>query len=223
MSTHAGALLLAAMAYTYARKYSDDPSFTFGAGVRRLGRISSAIGLAVIALLIGYEAVSRFLNPVAISSNDAITIAVLGLAANVARVAAVQRPSSWTQQRSCAWRRRHAHVEDFSCARPNLPSFVKGGSGAVREDASQLPSLCLRHANTGRRGPAISIQLSSSSFVSFCSRQRRIQARTSAGFPSRAVRLLPPLNRHCSLTITTCHRCSGRPSNRRPRISNENQ
>ncbi len=28
MSTHAGALLLAALAYTYARKYADDRSFT---------------------------------------------------------------------------------------------------------------------------------------------------------------------------------------------------
>ncbi|MDR3373796.1 MAG: cation transporter, partial [Ancalomicrobiaceae bacterium] len=30
MSTHAGALLLAALAYTYARKHADDPRFTFG-------------------------------------------------------------------------------------------------------------------------------------------------------------------------------------------------
>src|SRR6202521_4904535 len=32
MSTHAGALLLAAFAYTYARKYADDSRFTFGTG-----------------------------------------------------------------------------------------------------------------------------------------------------------------------------------------------
>ena len=32
MSTHAGALLLAALAYTYARKYAGDRSFTFGTG-----------------------------------------------------------------------------------------------------------------------------------------------------------------------------------------------
>ena len=30
MSTHAGALLLAALAYTYARKHADDPRFSFG-------------------------------------------------------------------------------------------------------------------------------------------------------------------------------------------------
>lgn len=32
MSTHAGALLLAALAYTYARRHVDDPRFTFGTG-----------------------------------------------------------------------------------------------------------------------------------------------------------------------------------------------
>src|SRR3979409_2488514 len=32
MSTHAGALLLAALAYTYARKYANDSRFTFGTG-----------------------------------------------------------------------------------------------------------------------------------------------------------------------------------------------
>src|SRR5664280_413569 len=85
MSTHAGALLLAALAYTYARKYANDRSFTFGTGkFGDLAGYSSAIVLAMIDLLIGYEAVSRLLAPVAISFNEAIPIAVLGLAVNVA-------------------------------------------------------------------------------------------------------------------------------------------
>ena len=85
MSTHAGALLLAALAYTYARKYADDRSFTFGTGkFGDLAGYSSAIVLAMIALLIGYEAVSRMLTPAPISFNEAIPIAVLGLAVNAA-------------------------------------------------------------------------------------------------------------------------------------------
>ena len=85
MSTHAGALLLAALAYTYARKHANDRSFTFGTGkFGDLAGYSSAIILAMIALLIGYEAISRLLNPVPISFNEAIPIAVLGLAVNVA-------------------------------------------------------------------------------------------------------------------------------------------
>ncbi len=85
MSTHAGALLLAALAYTYARKYAYDRSFTFGTGkFGDLAGYTSAIVLAMIALLIGYEAIERLLHPVAISFNEAIPIAVLGLAVNIA-------------------------------------------------------------------------------------------------------------------------------------------
>jgi cation diffusion facilitator family transporter len=85
MSTHAGALLLAALAYTLARKHALNPSFSFGTGkFGDLAGYSSAIILGMIALLIGYEAVTRFLDPVAISFNEAIPIAVLGLCVNVA-------------------------------------------------------------------------------------------------------------------------------------------
>ena len=56
MSTHAGALLLAALAYSYARKHANDPNFTFGTGkLGDLAGFTSAIILAMIALLIGYE------------------------------------------------------------------------------------------------------------------------------------------------------------------------
>jgi cation diffusion facilitator family transporter len=85
MSTHAGALLLAALAYTYARKYANDRRFSFGTGkFGDLAGYSSAIVLAMIALLIGYEAVSRLLHPVAISFDEAIPIAALGLVVNIA-------------------------------------------------------------------------------------------------------------------------------------------
>ena len=85
MSTHAGALLLAALAYTFARKYADDPNFSFGTGkFGDLAGYSSAIVLAMIALLIAYEAVSRLLDPVPIAFNEAIPIAALGLLVNIA-------------------------------------------------------------------------------------------------------------------------------------------
>ena len=85
MSTHAGALLLAALAYTYARKHAVDPRFTFGTGkLGDLAGFASAIVLAMIALLIGYEAVIRLFTPVPIHFAQAIPIACLGLAVNVA-------------------------------------------------------------------------------------------------------------------------------------------
>lgn len=85
MSTHAGALLLAALAYTYARRHAADPRFTFGTGkLGDLAGFTSAIILAMIALLIGYESVVRLFEPVPIRFSEAIPVAILGLAVNIA-------------------------------------------------------------------------------------------------------------------------------------------
>jgi cation diffusion facilitator family transporter len=85
MSTHASALLLTALAYSYARRHAEDPRFSFGTGkLGDLAGFSSAIVLAMIAILIGYEAVARLFAPVPIHFNEAIAIAVLGLMVNVA-------------------------------------------------------------------------------------------------------------------------------------------
>ena len=84
MSTHAIAMLIAALASTFARKHAADGRFSFGTGkIGDLAGFSSAIVLALIALLIGYEAVVRFLAPVPISFREAIPIACLGLIVNV--------------------------------------------------------------------------------------------------------------------------------------------
>ena len=84
MSTHAGAMLIAALAYTYARRHAHDGRFMFGTGkFGDLAGFSSAIVLAMIALLIGYEAIARFLSPVPIHFAEAIPIAVVGLGVNI--------------------------------------------------------------------------------------------------------------------------------------------
>ncbi|MBV9643444.1 MAG: CDF family Co(II)/Ni(II) efflux transporter DmeF, partial [Verrucomicrobia bacterium] len=73
------------LAYTYARKHDHDPRFTFGTGkCGDLAGFTSAIILAMIAILIGYESLSRILNPVPIHFAEAIPIACLGLAVNIA-------------------------------------------------------------------------------------------------------------------------------------------
>jgi len=85
MSTHAIAMLIAALAYTFARKHASDARFSFGTGkLGDLAGFTSAIVLALIALLIGYEAVRRFLAPVHIDFREAIPIAFLGLLVNIA-------------------------------------------------------------------------------------------------------------------------------------------
>jgi len=85
MSTHASAMLIAALAYSYARKHARDERFVFGTGkLGDLAGFTSAVILAMIALLIGYEAIMRFLSPIPIHFNEAIPIAVVGLGVNIA-------------------------------------------------------------------------------------------------------------------------------------------
>jgi cation diffusion facilitator family transporter len=84
MSTHAGALLIAALAYTYSRRHAHDDRFAFGTGkLGDLAAFTSAIALAMIALLIGYESVERLIAPVPIAFNQAIPIAAVGLGVNL--------------------------------------------------------------------------------------------------------------------------------------------
>jgi cation diffusion facilitator family transporter len=105
MSTHAGALLLAALAYTFSRRHAEDPRFSFGTGkLGDLAGFSSAIVLAMIALLIGYEAVSRLLHPVRIHFGEAIPIAALGLAVNIA--------SAWLLSAGGKDHHGHSHGHD---------------------------------------------------------------------------------------------------------------
>ncbi|MDE2459354.1 MAG: CDF family Co(II)/Ni(II) efflux transporter DmeF [Rhodospirillales bacterium] len=88
MSTHAGALLLAALAYRYARHHADDSRFSFGTGkLGDLAGFTSAIILAMISLFILYEAVMRFFAPVPFHFAAAIPIACVGLVVNLASAA----------------------------------------------------------------------------------------------------------------------------------------
>lgn len=84
MSTHAGAMLIAAGAYWYARRRARDARFTFGTGkLGDLAGFASAIVLALVALLIAAESVMRLAQPVAIAFDQAILVAILGLAVNL--------------------------------------------------------------------------------------------------------------------------------------------
>lgn len=84
MSTHAGALVIAALAYSYARRHARDERFVFGTGkLGDLAAFSSALVLAMIALLIGYESIGRLLHPVPIAFNEAIPLAAVGLGVNL--------------------------------------------------------------------------------------------------------------------------------------------
>jgi len=84
MSTHAAAMLITALAYRYAARHAGDPRFSFGTGkVGDLAAFASAVVLAIVALLIGWESAMRLAAPVRIDFNEAIAVAVFGLAVNL--------------------------------------------------------------------------------------------------------------------------------------------
>jgi cation diffusion facilitator family transporter len=84
MSTHAGAMLITALAYRFARQHVGNPRFTFGTGkLGDLAGFASAIVLALIALLIAWESLVRLTQPIHIDFNQAIAVAVVGLGVNL--------------------------------------------------------------------------------------------------------------------------------------------
>lgn len=84
MASHAAALGITALGYALARRHASNPRFCFGTGkIGDLAAFSSALLLAFIALLMAYESVKRFFSPVKISFDEAIAVALLGLAVNI--------------------------------------------------------------------------------------------------------------------------------------------
>lgn len=83
MGSHMVGLLIALIAYVYARKYASDDQFSFGTGkVNFLAGYTSAILLALFSLVMAWESLVRLFNPVEIHYNVAIAVAVIGLFVN---------------------------------------------------------------------------------------------------------------------------------------------
>ena len=132
MSTHAGALAIAAVAYRYARTHAHDPRFAFGTGkLGDLAGFTSAVVLALIAAMIGYESVSRLFQPVPIHYAEATAIAVVGLGVNLlsawmlgsdhdqprSRRSSPSRPQHARRLPACAGRRADVGAGDRRPAR----------------------------------------------------------------------------------------------------------
>jgi len=84
MGTHAAALGITAIAYYFARRHADNPKYTFGTGkIGVLGGFTSAVILAVVALLMAVESFERLLSPQAIRFDEAIVVALTGLIVNL--------------------------------------------------------------------------------------------------------------------------------------------
>ncbi len=84
MATHVTAFVIALFTYRYSNRHKDDPAHTFGTGkVNVLGGFSSAIALAVVALVMLIESVQRIFVPQIIHFNESILVASIGLFINV--------------------------------------------------------------------------------------------------------------------------------------------
>ncbi|MBN2896309.1 MAG: CDF family Co(II)/Ni(II) efflux transporter DmeF [Campylobacterales bacterium] len=84
MGTHALALGLSALAYLLSRRYTDDPRFAFGTWkIEVLSSYTSALLLGVVALGMFYHSALRLIEPVAIRFDEAMVVAVIGLAVNL--------------------------------------------------------------------------------------------------------------------------------------------
>jgi cation diffusion facilitator family transporter len=84
MATHVFALGIATLGYYFARKLASDARFVFGtAKIGALAAFTSAIILGIVALFMMWESGIRLLQPQAISFNEAIPIACVGLAVNI--------------------------------------------------------------------------------------------------------------------------------------------
>ena len=137
MSTHAIAMLIAALAYTFARRYASDERFSFGTGkLGDLAGFTSATILALIALFIGYESVSRFFDPVHIRFGEAIPIAVLGLLVNIV--------SAWLLSGSDDHHHHHGHGHDHEAG-----ADAHGHVEAFHRIASRFGILTLQIVEAG--------------------------------------------------------------------------
>lgn len=101
MSSHAVALGLAAGAYALARREANDPRYAFGTWkIEVLAGFASAVLLLAVAALMVAGSIERLLAPQPIHYAEAMVVAVLGLAVNLA--------SAWLLGSN------HAHPDDHS-------------------------------------------------------------------------------------------------------------
>lgn len=127
MATHAGAMLITALAYACARRHAANPRFAFGTGkLGDLAGFASAVVLALVAVLIGYESLVRLANPVSIGFGQAIAVAVIGLLVNLL--------SAWLLKDDHA-HHHHDHHHEHSDDHPGQDNNLRAAYIHVLADA----------------------------------------------------------------------------------------
>ena len=127
MATHVAAFGISVFAYHYARKNKNNPDFTFSTGkVSVLGGFSSAIALAVVALMMAIESVERFFSPHDIMFDEAIIVAIFGFFINVISVLVLHKKDAHKNNHSHDDHHddhhSHDHHDDYHSHDHNLKS-----------------------------------------------------------------------------------------------------
>lgn len=85
MASHVAAIGLAALAYRHSRRHATDHRYAFGTWkVEVLGGFASAVLLAAVAAVMAFESLLRLAKPVEIAFGEAMVVAAIGLAVNLA-------------------------------------------------------------------------------------------------------------------------------------------
>lgn len=115
MATHVAAFGITVFAYRYARQHANDDQYTFGTGkVSVLGGFASAVALAVIAFVMAFESVERFLQPQGIQFNEALGVACLGLVVNLVSAWLLHGEHAHGHDHSHHGEHAHHHHEDHN-------------------------------------------------------------------------------------------------------------
>ncbi len=116
MSTHALALGIAAAAYAFSARWATDRRFAFGTWkVEILGGFTSGVLLGVIGILVAVESVRRLLHPMVVHYDQAILVAFIGLAVNLASAWILQgaHDAGLDELQGHSHALPHAHRDDF--------------------------------------------------------------------------------------------------------------
>lgn len=112
MATHAGALALSALAWSYARSRRGE--FSFGsAKVHALAGFTNALALLAVAAQMVVEAAHRLLHPSPIRYREALVVAAVGLLVNLVS-AWLLMPSGHDHSHSHGHSHDHSHSHDPS-------------------------------------------------------------------------------------------------------------
>lgn len=115
MASHATALAISLFAYVYARRNAHNDSFCFGTGkVNSLAGFTGAVLLALFALMMAWESFHRILEPVPIAFNQALVVAVLGLAVNGLSVVILGGHSHQDHEHDHGHEHDHNHAHEAS-------------------------------------------------------------------------------------------------------------